>query len=123
MKNKLLLLSIFGLTVLTTSCFTNKRSNNNSVKNTEKLEYIGTYDSKKGIMNDISCYCFEVGFFVATSGEELVICFEELKEEASCSENLKITGYLKTVTISPENTSPCSAGKREIFYVTDFECQ
>lgn len=86
------------------------------------FEYTGSYESKTGVMTDISCYCFQVGYFTTDGGEEIVICFADGMEEASCSENLKIVGYFETVSINPDENSPCSSGDRELFHVTEFEC-
>ena len=87
-------------------------------------EYIftGTYDSKTGVMVDISCYCYQVGYFHAENGEEFAICFPNKMEEANCSEKLEIEGYFESVKINPESTSPCQAGEQELFYVTDYRC-
>jgi len=97
-------------------------SNNNLIEEGEQNSYFGTYDSKKGVMTDISCYCYQTGYFTTEDGEEFVICFKDDMEEATCSENLKIEGYFENVTITSDENSPCSAGEREIFYVTKFEC-
>ncbi|MBN2890227.1 MAG: hypothetical protein JXL97_00030 [Bacteroidales bacterium] len=88
----------------------------------DEFEFIGTYESKTGVMVDISCYCFQVGYFYANNGEEFVVCFPDGMEEPSCSENLRIDGYFEVTQISPEETSPCSEGERELFYVTEYEC-
>ena len=88
----------------------------------ENLKFIGTYESKTGVMTNISCYCFQTGYFTTEEGNEIVICFKDGTKEASCSDNLRIVGYFKNITITPEETSPCSAGEREIFHVTEYEC-
>ncbi len=97
------------------------------VENNEKITnelhtYTGQYESKTGVMVDISCYCFQVGYFTATSGEELVICFHTGTDEAPCSENLQIEGYFETKKIEPDNNSHCPAGNMELFYVTNYKC-
>ncbi|MBN2662325.1 MAG: hypothetical protein JXR68_01640 [Bacteroidales bacterium] len=88
----------------------------------DEYEFIGTYESKTGVMTDISCYCYQVGYFYATNGEDFVVCFPNGTEEPMCYENVKIDGYFQYVEITPDNNSACSAGGMEIFYVTDFEC-
>lgn len=146
MKKSYLLLFLLSFSVLLWSCGSDNSSDydnndNSSVTTTDDYdedfydnncydddvvgdEYVftGTYDSKTGVMTDISCYCFQVGYFSADNGEEFPICFPDGTDEASCSENLKIEGYFQLVEITPDNTSPCSAGEMEIFYVTSFEC-
>lgn len=88
----------------------------------DEYEFVGTYESKTGVMTDISCYCYQVGYFYATNGEDFVVCFPDGTQEPSCSENVKIDGYFQYVEITPDNNSACSAGGMEIFHVTDFEC-
>ncbi len=133
MKNNILLVLI--LSVIFTGCFSSNNSNSEvklvddidrplieEVAEGEELEFIGTYDSKTGVMTDISCYCFQTGYFTTEEGDKIVICFEDGTEEVPCSENLRIVGYYENVKITPEYTSPCAAGEREVFHVTEYEC-
>ena len=114
---------VYFLALITagSSCFSG--NNGNEATNNEEEEFTGTYDSKTGVMNSISCYCFEVGYFTNKKGEEFPICFDEYGEEPDCTENLYIKGYFEDITIEPENTSPCPAGTMEIFIVTEYECK
>jgi len=138
MNKNLVLILVISFSMFLWSCGSNNNSSNeyeddsnveNSVdanKNTpvgeDSFGFTGTYESKTGVMTDISCYCFQVGYFYADNGEKFIVCFPDGTEEAACSENLKINGYFETVKIDPDDNSSCSAGEREIFYVTDFEC-
>ncbi len=133
MKKNILVVLI--LSVLFVGCFSSNNSNTREEGSNmdmldenenkiigDELEFIGTYDSKTGVMVNISCYCFQTGYFTSKEGKEFVICFEDGTEEAPCSKKLKIIGYFENVVIEPENTSPCPKGERELFYVTKFEC-
>ena len=121
MKSKVLLIIFASLTILS-SCFLGKKNNTSNPINTEK-EYTGTYQSKTGVMNNISCYCYKVGNFTTEAGETIVICFDKIDDEPTCSENLHIKGIFESITIKPEETSPCSEGTMDVFMVSEFECQ
>ena len=110
----------FATITILSSCFLGRTAN--KATSNEK-EFTGTYDSKTGVMNNISCYCHEVGYFTTQKGEEFPICFDEYGEEPTCTENLYIKGDFENITIEPEITSPCPKGTLKIFMVTEFECK
>lgn len=142
MKNKLFFIFLISFSIFLFSCGSNNNSDYQNDNYTEittdvnktdddnsdddiigdEYEFIGTYESKTGVMTDISCYCYQVGYFYATNGEDFVVCFPDGTQEPSCSENIKINGYFQYEEITPDNKSACSAGGMKIFHVTDFEC-
>ena len=121
MKSKILLIFFASLTILS-SCFLGKKNKTTNTTTTAK-EYTGSYVRKTGVMNNISCYCFKVGNFTTEAEETIVICFDKIDDEPTCSENLHIKGSFESVTIQPEDTSPCPAGTMEVFMVSEFECR
>lgn len=82
----------------------------------------GSFESLKGVMKDLSCYCFNCGYITTSSGEEIPVCFENDEIKVNCS-NIIAKGFYKEESIEPDNNSPCSAGKMRIFYIDTFECK
>jgi len=82
----------------------------------------GFYTNKKNDKNDIiTCYCLNCGYLKTKKRETFAICLDNFKEDFVLEENkkIKLTGYFETYEI--DNYAPCSAGKMEIFIVTDIE--
>lgn len=81
----------------------------------------GTFESQKGVMTPLSCYCFNSGMLTASDGKKINICFGENDKEISCK-TISVTGFYKTVKNSPEQTSPCPKGEMTYFSVVNFKC-
>jgi len=97
---------------------------NSKMEKTEKLiTLVGTYESLQGVMNDISCYGYNIGY-LTTKDNEIVICFDEMKnvDKVVCDKKLTVKGNYKTVKVEENFNSPCPAGEREIFMVSEFSC-
>lgn len=91
----------------------------------------GVFDSKKGVMDPISCYGYNIGYFDLYTTEEAVtkvICFDRMKNgenlQVSCNEGNSITvwGYYETISLDSGTKGACSGGAREVFFVTKWEC-
>lgn len=88
----------------------------------------GSFSSKRGVMHEISCYCFDSGFVTTDAGDKVAVCFEKNEMEAarknsekfSCS-RIKVTGTYVTKTISPEDGA-CSSGSMRYLKVASFKC-
>lgn len=90
----------------------------------------GVFDSKKGVMDPVSCYGYNIGYFkLYTTGEEetKVICFDRMKNGAevqlNCNNPNSITvwGYYETISLDGTKGA-CSGGSMEIFFVTKWDC-
>jgi len=94
-------------------------------KNENKITLIGNYESLKGVMNEVSCYCYNVGYLTTNDNSKIVLCFDELKDvdKVNCSSKLTVTGYYKTKKITSSLNNPCPSGEMEIFIVTSFSCK
>jgi len=121
-----LILSIF-VSILYYGCF---YSNQDSQEISEDIKNIpkqyeslqGTYKSVMGVMDPLSCYCFNGGYLTTQSGKEIPICFENSEVEIEC-DYLLIEGNYITKKIDHDSTNPCSAGEMTLFYVTSYECK
>jgi hypothetical protein len=85
----------------------------------------GKFESKKGVMNPISCYGFNIGFLKLPNGNEYVVCFDQLKNsndlDVNCVDEISVIGEFESKTI--KSNGACPAGTMEIFYVKDWECK
>lgn len=98
--------------------------------NAQEQQLWGIFSSKKGVMNPMSCYGYNIGDFKLYSMEEtddIVICFDRMKNgeniEINCEDQaITVWGYYENVSITRSKGSSCSAGKMTIFYVTKWEC-
>lgn len=92
-----------------------KKGNSNSLT--------GTFESKKGVMTDVSCYCYNVGY-LNTGGEQVAVCFDELPNSSDlkieCKGKMTVEGSLRSK--STESNGPCPGGTMELFYVTKWTC-
>lgn len=91
---------------------------------TEEISLTGAFESKMGVMHNISCYCFNVGFLETDAGEKVVVCFDKMEQEEKpkCS-TIQVKGYYETKKIESDSNSPCPGGERKIFYVNSFVCK
>jgi hypothetical protein len=99
-------------------------------KKTATVTIEGTYESVRGVMKPLSCYCFDAGYVTTANGDEIAVCFEknELEEASKASEKwscdrIKVTGTYVEKTISSSPDSPCPAGTKRYLKVSKFECQ
>lgn len=81
----------------------------------------GDFRSIQGVMDQLSCYCFNGGYVTLESGEQVAACFEEDAEVREC-DRIKITGVQEEIENNPEKSSPCPKGTMSIMNVTTFEC-
>lgn len=106
--------------VFITTC--NSNQNNTTVENRQNIiEYEGEFRSLKGVMNNLSCYCYNGGHLTLDSGEKINLCFEDENTDIQC-QRIKVSGYYKTLTNHPEPTSPCPKGEKEVLMVESYEC-
>jgi hypothetical protein len=85
----------------------------------------GIFESKQGVMTDIGCYCYKVGYLTPDKSFPVVVCFDELtkNEKVECSEKLTVHGYYKTIKVEKQENNPCSTGEMEVFMVTSYNCE
>lgn len=93
------------------------------------VTYVGTFRSFRGVMQPLSCYCFDGGELTTKGGRTINICFEdnELEKKMSSEENLectriKVMGVMKTKSYESDGNSPCPSGSMTYLKVTSFRC-
>lgn len=115
MKDYLILLVFVLSTVLVIGCFKNNGGN-------KSITIEGKFRSVKGVMDPLSCYCYNAGYLTTESGEKIDICIEDDDKNIVC-ENIVVTGYYTTKKNAPEDASPCPAGERKVFIMKSYKCK
>jgi hypothetical protein len=85
------------------------------------VQLSGNFSSKKGVMDVLSCHCYNGGYLTDGSGKRVAVCFDD-NQNIACT-NLTLTGFYTTHTNKPEPTSPCKAGELAYFKVVSFTCR
>lgn len=90
-----------------------------SFANSQEFEtFIGNYNSVMGVMDPLSCYCYNAGYLEIEENESINVCFEEFEDKVP-SGNISVTGYWKEVKIQSNNA--CPGGSKYIFYAVSYE--
>lgn len=128
MKQKENLIFLIFLMILI-SCGTAKQKSVNNLEEAivgEKLSTLsGIYESRQGVMANISCYCYKVGYLTTSDNMPIVVCFDELEksDEVKCDGKMTVSGKFKKIKIQPEETNPCPEGEMEVFMVESYICE
>jgi len=84
----------------------------------------GKYDSKKGVMHNISCYGVNIGYLTNAAGEKTVVCFDRMENgndlNVSC-EHIKVEGYYEEI-IKEADGGSCVSGKLNVLFVETWSC-
>lgn len=72
----------------------------------EDVSFSWKFESVRGVMDSLSCYCFNAGYVETDDGEKISVCFDHFDEEINC-ENIHVTWNYGIKKINPETTSPC----------------
>lgn len=89
----------------------------------EKETFTGDYQSSKGVMTPLSCYCSDGGTLTVSEDEKIKVCFDGLKEKPEDCQKITVTGHYETLANDPEETSPCPKGTMQVFVVEKFTCK
>lgn len=119
MKNSAyIIILIFAAILLNSSkCENNKKATSKDVTLT------GKYKSLKGVMNNLSCYCYDVGYLTTEAGKRIAVCFKDIKSsEINCKNKLIVTGNFQTIKHNSGDNDPCPSGERKIFMVKSYSC-
>lgn len=95
----------------------------------KSVTLVGTFRSFRGVMQPLSCYCFDGGELTTKGGRTVNICFEnnELQKKMNSDENLeckriKVVGVMKVKSYDSDGNSPCHSGSMSYLKVTSFRC-
>lgn len=83
----------------------------------------GVFGSKKGVMDKLSCYGYNIGYLNTKNGDKVVICFDQVPESADLNvecEHISVGGYYKEKTADASGS--CKGGTMKIFYVEEWKC-
>jgi hypothetical protein len=115
---KIIFPAFFVLTVLMFHC---KSSSKTQVKSET---FTGKFQSVKGVMNELSCYCYDAGYLTTSDGNRIAVCFEKTTSDSiNCFENLTVSGIFENVKRESSQNDPCPAGEMTILKVTEYKCK
>ena len=81
----------------------------------------GSFESKRGVMVALSCFCYNGGYLNTASGEEIAICIADDKTEINCK-NPTFTGDYVTLTQAKDTNGVCPGGTMTYFKATSVRC-
>ncbi len=87
----------------------------------EQVTFVGDFRSVKGVMNQLSCYCFNSGY-LKSSTRTLPICFSN-QDTKTCAK-MKISGVWveKMSPAIKEPASVCSSESLKMLEVKSSQC-
>jgi hypothetical protein len=111
--------------VLLAACGTAQNASGNDANSARKEIYAfsGYYQSSKGVMTALSCYCSDGGTLTLPDQGTVDVCFDGLTEKPENCSKIGVFGHFETIAIEPDETSPCPKGTMEVFIVESFECK
>ncbi len=117
---------ILGALIATSiSCNAQIEKTGNGVKKQDKsklpVKVVGSFRSIKGVMNSLSCYCYNGGNLTTADNQEIKICFENEDIDVNC-EKVEIIGEYRTITKSSGAKDPCPSGQSKILFVKSYKC-
>jgi hypothetical protein len=81
----------------------------------------GTFRSMKGVMDPLSCYCYNSGYLSTSNGERIAVCIKD--EDVELCTNITVKGAYEKITVASSPNSPCPGGEREIFVIESYTCK
>ncbi len=118
MKNKIKFVIIFSFFIILISCKTNMNKVNSNI------EFTGIYESFKGVMQPISCFCYETGYLTLENGEKIPICFDNLNTDKIVSNSkISVKGKYEILKHAFKENDPCTEGEMKIFIVSEFKVE
>lgn len=83
--------------------------------------FTGNYRSVMGVMNSLSCYCYNGGYLTYGENEKLKICFDEMKITKVRNAFITVKGHFEEITHESTPMDPCPEGTEQIFVVESYK--
>lgn len=87
----------------------------------EKITLTGKFESTKGVMTQLSCFCYNGGYLITEGGKKVAVCFPKDEEEIPCT-LISIVGEYVTETKDSDPNGVCAGGTITYLSVSSFEC-
>jgi hypothetical protein len=89
----------------------------------------GSYRSIRGVMNALSCHCYDGGYITTDSGDRIAVCFENKELDAAMDKDpdmrcdrLRVTGVYKDSGLESDGNNPCPSGSMRYLKVIKWHC-
>jgi len=116
---QIFLLSMILVLCCSASCKTPQRPT--TAKSAKTTSLSGSFESKRGVIVALSCFCYNGGYLNTASGEEIAICIADDKTEINCK-SPTFTGEYVTVTQAKDTNGVCPGGTMTYFKATSVRC-
>ena len=83
--------------------------------------FSGKYKSIMGVMNSLSCYCYNGGYLTYDTDKKIKVSFDEMNIEKVKTGNITIFGHFDEVTHTTTPNDPCSGGTITLFIVESYK--
>jgi hypothetical protein len=100
-----------------TTCKTQQAVSNPS----EEITLSGTYETRRGVMDALSCFCYNGGYITTAKGERIAICIADEGINIDCKRVL-VKGKYLTVTKEKEPNGVCAGGTMTYFEANTVSC-
>ena len=81
----------------------------------------GTFENKRGVMDPLSCFCFNCGYVTTAKGERVAVCIAEENFDINCKKAL-LKGKYVTVKQESDPNGVCSGGTMTYFEASSVTC-
>jgi hypothetical protein len=113
---------IFGLSLLHLfACHSSKKQTTTKAEKSDEISLTGSFESKKGVMVSLSCYCYNCGYLTTSDGESVSVCIEDKNTDIDCKKPT-LKGKYVTVTKEKDANGVCSGGTITYFMVSSVIC-
>lgn len=90
------------------------------VENFQTIEW--TFQSKKWVMDPISCNCFNWWYILNDDFETIPVCFENEKSDIKC-DKIEANWYFKFKKLEVNENNVCNWQDIEFFLIKNFACK
>ena len=81
--------------------------------------YSGEFRSIKGVMDGLSCYCYNAGYLTYDDDMVVEICFDD--DDEVSNGYITVTGYYENITHESQPIDPCPTGMKNVLIVTSYQ--
>lgn len=116
---KSIFISILSLSLLCAASCKSKQTQ--ASPKSEALTLIGTFESRRGVMDPLSCFCYNCGYLTTAKGEKIAVCITDEGVTLDCK-NVVCKGKYVTVKKDKETNGVCAGGTMTYFEASSVKC-
>ena len=82
----------------------------------------GSFESKRGVMVALSCFCYNCGYLTTAAGESIAVCLVDDNATVDCKQ-VVFKGKYVTVTQEKDANGVYAGGKMTYFEARSVRCE